>query len=94
MSSPASPRRPSLTSWSGRRVNRREDERRFLEKRKIYFDFVSACGAVAHEEHDGRKLARRNRALDEAPSVTDSKLDEYDNDHETNKPVGLRRTTS
>ena len=36
-------------------------------------------------EHDGRKLARRNRALDEAPSVTDSQLDEYDDDHETNK---------
>lgn len=78
-----------LDLWSGRRANRREDYLRFIgDKRRIYSDFLAACTDVADVEHDGRKMVRRSRALDEVPRPSDSQLDEYDADHETNK---LRR---
>lgn len=64
--------------------NRREDELRFIQDKRIaYSGVLAACGDVADVEHDAREVAAQKasseaRVVEELAAGRSSRLDDYD----------------
>lgn len=74
-----------VDALTARSRNMREDRLRFVaDKRAAYAEFVAACTDLADVEHRHREQTIRGREIDARTNVTDSEVDEYNDEIEAN----------